>query len=79
MPTLAFEEYQIRTGDSFKHAAHVEKPFGVLDDILDWCRASLEHEWRWQLLTASSDQLPGRYIFYFDSDRDCCAFRLRWG
>jgi hypothetical protein len=26
----------------------------------------------------SSDHLPGEYMFYFDSDRDFCAFSMKW-
>ncbi len=78
MVELPLEEYQIRTGDSFAYATTVEKSFGVLDDILDWCRSNMLKEWRWQLIQPSSDQSPGRYTFYFDSDLDLCAFKLRW-
>lgn len=78
MIELPFEEYQIRTGDSFHYAITVEKTYGILDDILDWCRANMLADWRWQLIHPSSEHLPGRYTFYFDSDRDCCAFKLRW-
>jgi hypothetical protein len=78
MHQLPLEEYQVRTGDSFHCATNVEKPYGVLDDILDWCKLNMLQEWRWQLVQPSSDVSPGRYIFYFDSDRDMCAFKLRW-
>jgi hypothetical protein len=30
------------------------------------------------VVTTSSDRAPGRYIFYFDSDRDAAAFALFW-
>jgi len=45
---------------------------------LAWCKAGLDDEWRWQLLEISSDRTPGRYIFYFDSERDYLAFSMRW-
>jgi hypothetical protein len=35
-------------------------------------------EWRWQIVRMSSDQAPGEYIFYFDSDRDYFAFSLKF-
>lgn len=70
--------YQIRQGDSFRFAKEINKPFGQLDSVLDWCKQELTSEWRWQLVQVSSDVAPGRYIFYFDSDRDACAFNLRW-
>lgn len=78
MQVAPLEEYQIRTGDSFAYAQEIHKPFGVLDNVLDWCKSNILEEWRWQLVRTSTDREPGRYIFYFDSDRDLCAFRLRW-
>lgn len=67
-----------RSRDSFAHAREVVKAWGGLEPILDWCRAELEDEWRWQLIEMSSDVRPGRYIFYFDSEKDCVAFALKW-
>ena len=69
---------QIRDGESFHYACEIYKPFGQIDRILDWCKTELQHEWRWQLVNASSDTRPGRYIFYFDSERDYFAFTLQW-
>ncbi len=69
---------QIRASESFDYAREINKPFGVIDEIITWCRAELVDEWRWQLVQASSDISPGRYIFYFDSERDVCAFSLKW-
>ena len=71
-------DYQIRDKDSFAYAKEIQKPFGGLDPILAWCKTELVGDWRWQLIDVSSDIRPGRYIFYFDSDRDCCAFTLKW-
>ena len=71
-------EYQIRSKESFQYACEINKPFGGLDSVLDWCKSELIHTWRWQLVQMSSDQRPGRYIFYFDSDRDYCAFVMKW-
>jgi len=70
-------EYQ-RDRDSFKHAQEIAKPFGVLESILDWCKSELIADWRWQLVTTSTDLRPGRYIFFFDSERDCLAFTMKW-
>lgn len=70
--------YEIRTSDSFSYAMEIRKPFGVLDDVLAWCKTEMIGEWRWQLIRTSTDREPGRYCFYFDSDRDFCAFKLRW-
>ena len=69
---------QIRDGESFNYARDISKPFGQIDRILDWCKAELQDEWRWQLVDVSSDIRPGRYIFYFDSERDYFAFTLQW-
>jgi len=67
-----------RDRNSFNHAQEIAKPFGVLESVLDWCKEELTSEWRWQLIEVSSDSRPGRYIFYFDSERDCLAFTMKW-
>ena len=59
-------------------AAEIFKPFGALDPVINWCKSECTSEWRWELVTVSSDISPGQYIFYFDSDRDCAAFSLQW-
>ena len=71
---MAFDRDQ----DSFDHAQEITKQFGVLESVLDWCKEELVAEWRWQLIEVSSDDRPGRYIFYFDSERDCLAFVMKW-
>lgn len=70
--------FEIRLGDSFNYAREITKPFGELDRVLAWCKTELLDEWRWQLVDVSTDQRPGRYIFYFDSERDYFAFTLYW-
>lgn len=70
--------FEIRLGDSFNHAREIAKPFGELDRVLAWCKTELVGEWRWQLVEVSTDKRPGRYIFYFDSERDYFAFTLYW-
>lgn len=72
------EEYEIRLGDSFNHACEIHKPFGALENVLNWCKGELTADWRWQLVDVSSDIRPGRYIFYFDSERDYLAFVMKW-
>lgn len=67
-----------RAQDSFDYAQEIAKPFGVLELVLDWCKEELVEEWRWQLIEVSSNDRPGRYIFYFDSERDCLAFVMKW-
>ena len=70
--------FEIRLGDSFRFAREINKPFGALDRVLAWCKTELTGEWRWQLVDVSTDKRPGRYIFYFDSERDYFAFTLYW-
>jgi hypothetical protein len=67
-----------RGKESFAYAREITKPWGGLEPVLAWCKQELKHDWRWQLIDMSTDQRPGRYIFYFDSERDCCAFVLKW-
>jgi hypothetical protein len=68
----------LREAVSFSHAQEIVKPYGEIELILDWARCELEHEWRWQLVSVSGPTSPGRYIFYFDSERDHVAFVLKW-
>ena len=69
---------RIRQQDSFQHACRIQKKYGILDGILSWCKTSLTSEWRWQLVSVSSNDGPGDYIFYFDSERDYLAFVMKW-
>ena len=69
---------RIRQQDSFQHACRIQKKYGILDGILSWCKTSLTAEWRWQLVSVSSNDGPGDYIFYFDSERDYLAFVMKW-
>jgi hypothetical protein len=68
----------VRDRDSFDHAQEIIKPFGVIEHVLNWCKSELPGQWRWQLLEMSSQVKPGRYIFYFDSERDYLAFLMKW-
>jgi hypothetical protein len=67
-----------RNRDSFNHALEIVKPFGVIEHVLNWCKSELRSDWRWQLLEMSSDRKPGRYMFYFDDERDYLAFVMKW-
>ena len=81
MPVLLgdqLDQYHIRDKDSFDHAYEIQKPFGIIEPILEWSKAELTGEWRWQLVELSSQTRPGRYIFYFDDERDYFAFVLKW-
>jgi hypothetical protein len=68
----------MRDRDSFHYAREIVKPFGVIEHVLNWCKSELTGEWRWQLIEMSSDIKPGRYIFYFDDERDYLAFLMKW-
>ena len=67
-----------RRRESFPYSREIAKPFGKLDHVLDWCKTEIVGDWRWQLVDVSSDRRPGRYIFYFDTERDFFAFTLHW-
>ena len=77
-PLLKSPMQYIRNKDSFRHAQEISKEFGVLEHVLDWCKEELSAEWRWQLIEVSSDHRPGRYCFFFDSERDYLAFVMKW-
>lgn len=67
-----------RNKDSFNHAKEISKEFGILESVLDWCKEEMSADWRWQLVEISNNHRPGRYIFYFDSERDYLAFIMKW-
>jgi len=67
-----------RAKESFSHSIEIYKAFGKLDSVLKWCKLELADDWRWQMVEMSTDLRPGRYIFYFDSERDCLAFTMKW-
>lgn len=75
-PALA--QIDQRRRESFSYVREIAKPHGKLDIVLAWCKTELEQEWRWQLVEPSSDHRPGRYCFFFDSERDYVAFVLHW-
>lgn len=72
------KNYVIRDQQSFQYSHELKKRTGVLDHVIDWCKSEMTGEWRWQLVEVSSHLQPGRYIFYFDSERDYFAFLLQW-
>jgi hypothetical protein len=75
---MLINEYSQRNKDSFKHAKEISKPYGEIERVLDWCKTELIEDWRWQLVDMSTPVREGRYIFYFDGERDCVAFSLKW-
>lgn len=77
-PLTRFDLAFHREEDSFEFCREIAKPFGQLDAILSWCKTEIQGDWRWQLIETSNETRPGRYKFYFDSERDCVAFVLQW-
>jgi hypothetical protein len=75
---LAEQDFKIRQPESFPYAREISKPFGGIDGVISWCKSEMQCDWRWQVVEMSSDTRPGRYYFFFDSDRDCCAFTMKW-
>lgn len=76
---MLINEYSQRNKDSFNHAKEISKLYGEIERVLDWCKTELIEDWRWQLVEMSTPTRPGRYVFYFDGERDCVAFSLKWG
>ena len=71
--------YPTSNSEAFRYALEINQPFGRLDDVLYWCKTSMQQDdWRCQIVRSSSDILSGRYIFYFNNDKDFCAFKLKW-
>lgn len=71
--------YPVSKSESFRYALEINQPFGRLDDVLLWCKETMQRDdWRCQILNSSSAIMSGRYIFYFNDDRDFCAFKLKW-
>jgi hypothetical protein len=77
-PKLTPLNQWMRDRNSFNHAREIEKPFGVIETVLNWCKSELQGDWRWQLIEMSSDIKPGRYCFFFDDEKDYCAFLMKW-
>lgn len=76
-PNTFKQPIDFRDRESFSFAKEIVKPFGAIEQILDWSKKELLGEWRWQLVEISSQNRPGRYIFYFESERDYLAFLLK--
>jgi len=67
----------VRDQEGFNYSYKIRKPIGVLDHIIVWCKSELVDDWRWQLTDMSL--IAGfEYIFYFNSDRDCLSFIMKW-
>ena len=70
-------EYSSREATSFAYSSPVTLEFGQLEPFLAWCRAELIGEWRWEYHPRDAIG-KWQYRFYFDSERDCLAVRLKW-
>jgi hypothetical protein len=70
--------YEYRDRQSFAFSKEISKPFGTIDRVISWCKSEMLGEWRWEVVEMSSDVRPGRYCFFFDSERDYVAFLLQW-
>jgi hypothetical protein len=75
---LTINQIDHRSKESFAYTKEIVRPFGGIDRIIAWCKSELQSDWRWQVIDPSSDIRPGHYCFYFDSDRDLCAFTMKW-
>lgn len=67
-----------RSGESFPYAQEITRTWGAVDAVVDWCKSECISDWRWQIVEPTNVNNPGRYIFYFDSDRDYLAFVMKW-
>lgn len=63
---------------SFMFHVEIIKPFGTIESVVEWAKAEITGDWGWHIIETSSDRLPGRYAFYFNLGKDCCAFSLKW-
>lgn len=68
----------IQPKEGYNHAYKIAKSFGVIEQVLDWCKREIPNDWRWQLITVSTQTKNGEYIFYFDSERDYLSFIMKW-
>lgn len=78
MNLASIPDFEIREKESFPFTKEISRPFGGIDAVITWCKSELVSDWRWQVVEMSSDIRPGRYAFYFDSERDAVAFLLHW-
>lgn len=76
--TALYDDHVIRSAESFGHACEIVKGYGIIEQVLAWCKSEMTQDWRWQMIEMSSERRPGRYIFYFDDERDYLAFMLKW-
>jgi len=78
MSITAIPTFRPRDPESFRYAQQIYQPYGTINDVIDWCKQSLQQDWAWTILDSISRQSPGCYEFYFDNEQDLCAFLLRW-
>ena len=75
---MILQDEFIQPKERYNHTYRIVKSFGVIEQILDWCKHELVTEWRWQLIEVSTHTKNGEYIFYFDSERDYLSFLMKW-
>jgi len=65
--------------EGYPHAKTLVLPTGQIDEVVEWCKQELRSNWKWQILTSSSPNVPGAYSFFFNEDSDYFAFVLKYG
>lgn len=78
MPLLDSKEgySQVEELVSCKYYERLTKPFGVLDEIIDWCSRENSGDWHWTLENVNGTEAS--YVFFFASDKDYLSFLLKW-
>ena len=69
---------EIETALDYKFSQAIEKEYGSIDQVLEWCQSELSEKWAWEITSGPSSTAPCSFIFYFNSERDTVAFRLKW-
>ena len=63
--------------NTFSFSCEIDKGVGCIQEVIDWCKNELNEKWRWNIVETSGES-PGKYIFYFDSEKSYLAFLLKW-
>ena len=62
----------------YPYTLEISKKLGKLDEVITWSKQELEHEWRWILDETGGGDGLWKYRFFFQSERDMCAFTMKW-
>jgi hypothetical protein len=57
------------------HQVKLTIPYGELQPIIEWCDRNCLSEWRY-MEDPNANFLSGGWVFFFESERDYCAFLL---